>query len=136
MASKLTDQQAEVYRILVEQYELRKEEESFDSDLYGEYNEDHPADDDYCCWDPRYTGPSNYCHCAEYQKEYAKQQRWKNRALRWIKEQFKSFRTWLRRKNIIPPAKFMMTCDYCEKEFDFNKSGLDCPHCGNSNLPF
>ena len=31
------------------------------------YDDEDWQDDDVCCWDIRYKGPKDYCHCQAYQ---------------------------------------------------------------------
>lgn len=110
-----------------------------DEDLahYGYEDEDDDFDDDVCCWDIRYKGPSGYCHCKSYADEEARLARWgwMLRPIESIKAiPFRASTWWWKFKRSNLPRS--VECDNCNHKHWFVGNEPKCPHCGSYNLSF
>lgn len=69
------DQQEKVYPGWKEEYEP----DFCDADPFCEYCGSEHCEGvciTFCCYDPRYVGPRNYCSCTEFQKQMDREEKW------------------------------------------------------------
>ena len=105
-----------------------------------QYEDDDFLDDDVCCFDPRYSGPSGSCHCAEMDEYMRMMDHWFLGRLHRFRHVYWSN---LKRKATNPIYKAWSyffdkrTCDWCEERTLERKwNNEHCPSCNEFNLPF
>lgn len=102
------------------------------SECTCEHNDDFfedEWDDDYCCFDPRYTGPKDYCACAEHAKEEYSKLSIFNKISLWFSNKWHNYKV----------ANQKVKCEFCKKESkskNWSTESNECPYCKKPNLPF
>lgn len=104
---------------------------------YGYEDDYDDFDDDVCCWDIRYRGPKDYCHCKAYQEAQDREEKWG-----WLLRPIDAVKSipfrlstwwWRFKRNNLPRS---VECDNCDHKYWFVVNEPKCPKCGNYNLPF